>query len=67
MENVIDILIFDKASLGRYVLSCLIHMNYQARLGLTAASSYGLPKFRFRGFIWGALPTKVSSLLILPF
>nr|GEZ14099.1 DNA (cytosine-5)-methyltransferase CMT2 isoform X3 [Tanacetum cinerariifolium] len=54
MENVADILRFDKASLGRYALSRLVHMNYQARLGIMAAGSYGLPQFRLRVFLWGA-------------
>lgn len=66
MENVADILRFDKGSLGRYALSRLIHMNYQARLGLMAAGSYGLPQFRLRVFIWGALPTQRLPQFPLP-
>ncbi|KAH7576431.1 hypothetical protein JRO89_XS01G0063400 [Xanthoceras sorbifolium] len=54
MENVVDILRFDKASLGRYALSRLVHMKYQARLGIIAAGCYGLPQFRLRVFLWGA-------------
>ncbi|KAM1024158.1 hypothetical protein ACFX2I_037349 [Malus domestica] len=54
MENVVDILRFDKASLGRYALSRLVHMKYQARLGILAAGCYGLPQFRLRVFLWGA-------------
>lgn len=60
MENVADILRFDKASLGRYALSRLVHMNYQARLGIMAAGSYGLPQFRLRTFLWGAHPNEVA-------
>lgn len=60
MENVADILRFDKASLGRYALSRLVHMNYQARLGIMAAGSYGLPQFRLRVFLWGAHPSEVT-------
>ncbi|KAH7835368.1 hypothetical protein Vadar_025504 [Vaccinium darrowii] len=56
MENVVDILRFDKGSLGRYALSRLVHMRYQARLGTIAAGCYGLPQFRLRVFLWGALP-----------
>ncbi|KAH7514814.1 hypothetical protein FEM48_Zijuj11G0130500 [Ziziphus jujuba var. spinosa] len=54
MENVPDILRFDKASLGRYAISRLVHMKYQARLGMIAAGCYGLPQFRLRVFLWGA-------------
>lgn len=60
MENVVDILRFDKASLGRYALSRLVHLKYQARLGIIAAGCYGLPQFRLRVFLWGAHPTEVS-------
>ncbi|KAG5524386.1 hypothetical protein RHGRI_031145 [Rhododendron griersonianum] len=56
MENVVDILRFDKASLARYALSRLVDMRYQARLGTIAAGCYGLPQFRLRVFLWGALP-----------
>ncbi|KAK9928176.1 hypothetical protein M0R45_025322 [Rubus argutus] len=56
MENVADILRFDKASLGRYALSRLVQMTYQARLGIIAAGCYGLPQFRLRVFLWGAHP-----------
>ncbi|KAL4565096.1 hypothetical protein LXL04_029180 [Taraxacum kok-saghyz] len=66
MENVADILRFDKASLGRYALSRLVHMNYQSRLGIMAAGSYGLPQFRLRVFIWGALPTERLPQFPLP-
>lgn len=59
MENVTDILRFDKASLARYALSRLVHMRYQARLGTMAAGCYGLPQFRLRVFLWGAHPREV--------
>jgi DNA (cytosine-5)-methyltransferase 1 len=67
MENVVDILRFDKASLGRYALSRLVHMNYQAKLGTIAAGCYGLPQFRLRVFLWGAHPSEVNSLFIYLF
>ncbi|KAK4261514.1 hypothetical protein QN277_004501 [Acacia crassicarpa] len=66
MENVSDILKFDKGSLGRYALSRLVHMNYQARLGLVAAGCYGLPQFRLRVFLWGAHPSEVLPQFPLP-
>ncbi|KAE8677525.1 DNA (cytosine-5)-methyltransferase CMT2 [Hibiscus syriacus] len=62
MENVVDILRFDKTSLGRYALSRLVHMKYQAWLGIIAAGCYGLPQFRLRVFLWGAHPSEKLPL-----
>ncbi|RHN51094.1 putative DNA (cytosine-5-)-methyltransferase [Medicago truncatula] len=58
MENVVDILKFVGGFLGRYALGRLVAMNYQARMGMMAAGCYGLPQFRMRVFLWGALPTE---------
>lgn len=66
MENVVDIIRFDKASLGRYALSRLVNMNYQARLGTIASGCYGLPQFRLRVFIWGAHPSQILPQFPLP-
>ncbi|KEH20304.1 DNA (cytosine-5)-methyltransferase [Medicago truncatula] len=66
MENVVDILRFDKGSLGRYALGRLVHMHYQARLGIVAAGCYGLPQFRLRVFMWGAHPDEVLPQFPLP-
>ncbi|XP_022638588.1 DNA (cytosine-5)-methyltransferase CMT2 isoform X3 [Vigna radiata var. radiata] len=66
MENVVDILRFDKGSLGRYALSRLVHMKYQARLGIIAAGCYGLPQFRLRVFLWGSHPSEVLPQFPLP-
>ncbi|XVF52094.1 hypothetical protein PTKIN_Ptkin04bG0237300 [Pterospermum kingtungense] len=66
MENVVDILRFDKASLGRYALSRLVRMKYQARLGIIAAGCYGLPQFRLRVFLWGAHPSEKLPQFPLP-
>lgn len=60
MENVVDILQFAKGSVGRYALSRLVRMNYQARLGIMAAGCYGLPQYRLRVFFWGAHPDEAS-------
>ncbi|TXG55158.1 hypothetical protein EZV62_020414 [Acer yangbiense] len=60
MENVVDILKFAGGFLGRYAIGRLVSMNYQARLGMMAAGSYGLPQFRMRVFLWGAQPSKAS-------
>lgn len=67
MENVVDILRFDKASLARYALSRLVDMRYQARLGTIAAGCYGLPQFRLRVFLWGAVPCEVTIFSLLLF
>ncbi|KAK1379049.1 DNA (Cytosine-5)-methyltransferase CMT2 [Heracleum sosnowskyi] len=66
MENVADILRFDKGSLGRYALSRMVHMKYQARLGIMPAGCYGLPQFRLRVFLWGALPSEKLPQFPLP-
>lgn len=61
MENVVDILKFSSGFLIRYALGRLITLDYQARMGLLAAGSYGLPQFRMRMFLWGAFHTEVTS------
>lgn len=66
MENVVDILKFADGFLGRYALSRLVAMNYQARLGMMVAGCYGLPQFRMRAFLWGALPSVVLPKFPLP-
>ncbi|KAM0870120.1 hypothetical protein ACQ4PT_040230 [Festuca glaucescens] len=66
MENVVDILKFADGFLGRYALSRLVAMNYQARLGMMVAGCYGLPQFRMRAFLWGALPLVVLPKFPLP-
>ncbi|KAH9606515.1 hypothetical protein KSS87_018905 [Heliosperma pusillum] len=66
MENVTDILRFDKGSLGRYALSRLVHMRYQARVGIMAAGCYGVPQFRLRAFFWAALPSEELPQFPLP-
>ncbi|CAL9206531.1 unnamed protein product [Musa hybrid cultivar] len=66
MENVVDILKFAQGFMGRYALSRLVAMNYQARLGMMVAGCYGLPQFRMRVFLWGAWPTKMLPQFPLP-
>ncbi|KAJ3692339.1 hypothetical protein LUZ60_012689 [Juncus effusus] len=66
MENVVDIVKFANGFLGRYALGRLVEMEYQARLGLMVAGCYGLPQFRMRVFLWGALPTEVLPQFPLP-
>ncbi|RDX99879.1 DNA (cytosine-5)-methyltransferase CMT3, partial [Mucuna pruriens] len=66
MENVVDILKFSGGYLGRYAIGRLVAMNYQARMGVMAAGSYGLPQFRMRVFLWGAHPTEKLPPYPLP-
>ncbi|KAL9177383.1 hypothetical protein ABFS82_01G055000 [Erythranthe guttata] len=66
MENVVDIIRFDNASLGRYALSRLVRMKYQSKLGTIASGCYGLPQFRLRVFIWGAHPRETLPRFPLP-
>ncbi|XP_078429548.1 DNA (cytosine-5)-methyltransferase CMT3-like isoform X2 [Wolffia australiana] len=66
MENVVDILKFAGGYLGRYAMARLVSMNYQARLGMMAAGCYGLPQFRMRAFLWGALPSESLPRFPLP-
>ncbi|KAG6469020.1 hypothetical protein ZIOFF_073717 [Zingiber officinale] len=61
MENVVDILNFADATLGRYALSRLVSMSYQARLGIMAAGCYGVPQFRLRAFLWGSHPKEAIT------
>jgi len=65
MENVVDILKFAGGFLGRYAVGRLVAMHYQTRMGMMAAGSYGLPQFRMRVFLWGALPTQVRPLVVV--
>lgn len=58
MENVVDILKFSFAYLGKYALSRFVCMKYQARLGIMVAGRYGLPQYRNRVFLWGAHHTE---------
>ncbi|XP_050375601.1 DNA (cytosine-5)-methyltransferase CMT3 [Argentina anserina] len=66
MENVVDLLKFSDGFLGRYALGRLVGLNYQARMGMMSAGAYGLPQFRMRVFLWGALPTEMLPQFPLP-
>ncbi|KAG6436477.1 hypothetical protein SASPL_101377 [Salvia splendens] len=66
MENVVDLVKFAGGFLGRYAMCCLVGMGYQARMGMMAAGAYGLPQFRMRVFLWGALPTEKLPSYPLP-
>ncbi|KAJ7944080.1 Cytosine-specific methyltransferase [Quillaja saponaria] len=66
MENVVDILKFAGGFLGRYAIGRLVSMSYQARMGMMAAGSYGVPQFRMRVFLWGARHTEKLPQYPLP-
>ncbi|PHT58984.1 hypothetical protein CQW23_01347 [Capsicum baccatum] len=66
MENVVDLVKFAHGFLGRYALSKLVGMNYQARMGMMVAGSYGLLQFCMRVFMWGALPSEKLPQYLLP-
>ncbi|XP_075503916.1 DNA (cytosine-5)-methyltransferase CMT3-like [Primulina tabacum] len=66
MENVVDLVKFSNGFLGRYALGSLVAMDYQARMGMMVAGSYGLPQYRMRVFIWGALHTEKLPQYPLP-
>nr|AVP26960.1 chromomethylase [Salvia miltiorrhiza] len=66
MENVVDLVKFAGGFLGRYAMGSLVGMGYQARMGMMAAGAYGLPQFRMRVFVWGALSTEKLPSYPLP-
>ncbi|XP_016513164.1 DNA (cytosine-5)-methyltransferase CMT3-like isoform X3 [Nicotiana tabacum] len=66
MENVVDLVKFADGFLGRYALGRLVGMNYQTRMGMMVAGAYGLPQFRRRVFMWGALPSEKLPQYPLP-
>lgn len=61
MENVVDIVKFAGGYLISYAFGRLVSMNYQARLGIMAAGSYGVAQCRMRIFLWGANSMEASS------
>ncbi|XP_057541333.1 DNA (cytosine-5)-methyltransferase CMT3-like isoform X2 [Amaranthus tricolor] len=66
MENVVDILRLANGHLGKYAISRLVQLKYQASLGIMAAGCYGLPQFRLRVFLWGAHPNERLPQFPLP-
>lgn len=65
MENVVDLLRFSKGFVARYAVASLVAMNYQTRLGMMTAGSYGVPQLRNRVFLWAAQPTEVNICYII--
>ncbi|KAL0677468.1 hypothetical protein Bca4012_005449 [Brassica carinata] len=66
MENVVDMLRFVDGFLARYAVGRLVQMNYQTRMGMMAAGSYGLAQFRRRFFLWGAMSSERLPQFPLP-
>ncbi|KAG7652612.1 putative DNA (cytosine-5)-methyltransferase CMT1 [Arabidopsis thaliana] len=66
MENVVDLLRFSKGFLARHAVASFVAMNYQTRLGMMAAGSYGLPQLRNRVFLWAAQPSEKLPPYPLP-
>lgn len=66
MENVVDMLRFVDGFLARYAVGRLVQMNYQTRMGMMAAGSYGLAQFRRRFFLWGAMSSETLPQFPLP-
>ncbi|MCL7031854.1 hypothetical protein MKW94_007959 [Papaver nudicaule] len=66
MENVVDLLKFSSGFLARHAVSRLISMDYQVRVGIMAAGSFGVAQFRQRVFVWGAQIGKVLPPYPLP-
>ena len=55
MENVPDMFKFTTGIYGRFSVSRLIELGYQGRVGFMVAGRYGVPQYRMRCFLWGAL------------
>ncbi|KAF7132455.1 hypothetical protein RHSIM_Rhsim09G0199300 [Rhododendron simsii] len=66
MENVVDIFKLAGGVLGCYAVARLVSMDYQSRVGILAAGSYGVPQCRMRVFLWGARRTEVLPQYPLP-
>ncbi|XP_023643751.1 putative DNA (cytosine-5)-methyltransferase CMT1 isoform X1 [Capsella rubella] len=66
MENVVDLLKFSEGYLARHAVASLVAMNYQTRLGMMTAGSYGVPQLRNRFFLWAAQPTEKLPPYPLP-
>ncbi|XP_017236074.1 DNA (cytosine-5)-methyltransferase CMT3 [Daucus carota subsp. sativus] len=66
MENVVDLVKLAGGALACYAIARLVSSNYQARLGIMAAGSYGVPQCRMRIFLWGADIGEVLPQFPLP-
>ncbi|CAN6476016.1 unnamed protein product [Victoria cruziana] len=56
LENVRNLVSFNKGQTFRLTLASLLEMGYQVRFGVLEAGTYGVAQSRKRAFIWAASP-----------
>ncbi|GFZ03206.1 methyltransferase 1 [Actinidia rufa] len=56
LENVRNIVSFNKGQTFRLTLTSLLEMGYQVRFGILEAGAFGVSQSRKRAFIWAASP-----------
>ncbi|KAL5993246.1 hypothetical protein ACLOJK_014169 [Asimina triloba] len=56
LENVRNLISFNKGQTFRLTLASLLEMGYQVRFGVLDAGAYGVSQSRKRAFIWAASP-----------
>ncbi|KAI8532023.1 hypothetical protein RHMOL_Rhmol11G0180800 [Rhododendron molle] len=56
LENVRNIVSFNKGQTFRLTLASLLEMGYQVRFGILEAGAFGVSQSRKRAFIWAASP-----------
>ncbi|CAA7027839.1 unnamed protein product [Microthlaspi erraticum] len=59
LENVRNLVSFNKGQTFRLTLASLLEMGYQVRFGILEAGAYGVSQSRKRAFIWAAAPEDV--------
>ncbi|KAG5521473.1 hypothetical protein RHGRI_033886 [Rhododendron griersonianum] len=52
MENVVNIFKLARGVLASYTVARLVCMDYQSRVGILAAGSFGVPQCRMRVYLW---------------
>ncbi|KAH7856187.1 hypothetical protein Vadar_033694 [Vaccinium darrowii] len=61
MENVVDIFKLAGGVLGCCAIARLVSMDYQSRVGILVAGSFGVPQCRMLVFLWGARPNEGAN------
>ncbi|CAL5329866.1 unnamed protein product [Camellia sinensis] len=56
LENVRNLVSYNKGQTFRLTLASLLEMGYQVRFGILEAGAYGVSQSRKRAFIWAASP-----------
>ncbi|KAM0975127.1 hypothetical protein ACFX13_018490 [Malus domestica] len=59
LENVRNLVSFNKGQTFRLTLASLLEMGYQVRFGILEAGAYGVSQSRKRAFIWAAAPDEI--------